>query len=56
MVKINHKKCGYCGACVGVCEKMAINLIEHIIVVDEKKCNNCKLCKIVCPLNALEGE
>ncbi|XRO75347.1 4Fe-4S binding protein [Methanocaldococcus sp. 28A] len=56
MVKINHKKCGYCGACVGVCENLAINLMEYIIVIDEKKCNNCKLCTIVCPLNALEGE
>ena len=56
MVKVDYKKCGYCGACVGVCEKLAINLIEHIIVIDEEKCTNCKLCTIVCPLNALEGE
>ncbi len=56
MVKVNYKRCGYCGACVGVCENLAINLIEHIVVIDEKKCSDCNLCVIVCPLNALEGE
>ena len=54
VMKVNHEKCGYCGACVGVCNKLAIELIENTIVIDAEKCNSCKSCMIVCPLNALE--
>ncbi|MDK2790435.1 MAG: hypothetical protein PWP15_942 [Methanothermococcus sp.] len=53
-MKVNHEKCGYCGACVGVCRNMAIELVENTIIIDDEKCKNCKLCAIVCPLNALE--
>jgi len=53
-MKVNYEKCGYCGACVGVCNCMALELIENRIVIYNEKCNNCKSCIIVCPLNALE--
>jgi ferredoxin len=53
-MKVNIEKCGYCGACVGVCGKLAIELIENTIVIDDEKCDSCKLCMMVCPLNALE--
>jgi len=53
-MKVNVEKCGYCGACVGVCNKLAIELIENTITIDNEKCDSCKLCMFVCPLNALE--
>ncbi|AEF95581.1 4Fe-4S binding protein [Methanotorris igneus] len=52
-MKVNYERCGYCGACVGVCDKMAIELVENLIIINNEKCTNCKLCMIVCPLNAL---
>ncbi|WP_423792201.1 4Fe-4S binding protein [Methanocaldococcus indicus] len=56
MVKFNFLRCGHCGACVGVCERLAIQLIEETIIIDKNKCNNCLSCVIICPLNALEGD
>ncbi|GAA0128997.1 4Fe-4S binding protein [Methanococcus maripaludis] len=53
-MKVNYSKCGYCGACVGVCKSMAIELIENKLYIEEEKCNNCTLCAVVCPVNALE--
>ncbi|ENN95673.1 4Fe-4S ferredoxin [Methanocaldococcus villosus KIN24-T80] len=56
MVRVNYKRCGYCGACVGVCKNLAITLEEFIIRIDREKCINCNSCVIVCPLNALQRE
>jgi len=52
-MNVNIEKCGYCGACVGVCNYFAIELIENKIKIYDDKCINCKSCLIVCPLNAL---
>ncbi|WP_456418622.1 ATP-binding protein [Methanocaldococcus infernus] len=55
MIEINYQKCGYCGACVGVCEPMVLQLMENMVVVtNENKCKKCKACEIVCPLDAIK--
>lgn len=52
-VKVNTKKCIYCGGCVSVCSKDALNLKETIIEVDDKKCIDCKSCIKFCPVDAI---
>jgi len=53
MLTVNRLKCGYCGACVGVCPQNALDLIETWIEVDEN-CNGCRICTRTCPVGALE--
>ncbi|TAN38001.1 MAG: 4Fe-4S dicluster domain-containing protein [Candidatus Methanoperedens sp.] len=52
-VEVNRFKCGYCGACVGVCPKGALELIETWIEVDDS-CISCGICAKICPVGALE--
>lgn len=52
-VEVNRFKCGYCGACVGVCPKGALELIETWIEVDDS-CTSCGICAKICPVGALE--
>jgi len=52
-VEVNRYKCGYCGACVGVCPKGALELIETWIEVDNS-CTSCGVCAKICPVGALE--
>jgi len=52
-VEVNRLKCGYCGACVGVCPKGALELIETWIEVDDS-CTSCGICARICPVGALE--
>jgi NAD-dependent dihydropyrimidine dehydrogenase PreA subunit len=53
-LKINKYKCGYCGACVGVCPKGALELVETWVEVDESTCISCGVCDRVCPVGAIE--
>jgi len=53
MITVNRYKCGYCGACVGVCPKNAIDLVEAFIEI-EPHCGDCGICTKVCPMGALE--
>ncbi|MGC9132679.1 MAG: indolepyruvate ferredoxin oxidoreductase subunit alpha [Candidatus Micrarchaeia archaeon] len=53
-IEINRDKCIYCGACVGVCPKMAIVLEENVIRVDKEKCIDCGICEKACPMNAIK--
>ena len=52
-VEVNRFKCGYCGACVGVCPKGALELIETWIELDDS-CTSCGVCAKICPVGALE--
>ncbi|RQD82240.1 ferredoxin [Methanosalsum natronophilum] len=51
-VNVNRYKCGYCGACVAVCPKSSLELIETWIEVNND-CNSCGICTKVCPVGAL---
>ena len=53
-LNINRYKCGYCGACVGVCPKGALELVETWVEVDESTCIACGVCDRVCPVGAIE--
>jgi ferredoxin len=52
-VEVNRFKCAYCGACVGVCPKGALELVETWIEVDDS-CTKCGACAKICPVGALE--
>jgi len=51
-VNVNRYKCGYCGACVGVCPSGALELVETWIEVDNT-CTGCGVCAKICPVGAL---
>ena len=51
-VDVNIYKCGYCGACVGVCPVGALELIETLIEVNNT-CTDCGACAKICPVGAL---
>ena len=52
-ININRYKCGYCGACVGVCPAGALDLIETWVEVDDT-CTKCGICSKICPVAAIE--
>ncbi len=52
-INVNRYKCGYCGACVGVCPTGALELVETWLEVDNS-CTNCGACAKICPVGALE--
>ena len=52
-MKINHDKCCYCGGCVGVCPKDALELQDTVLNVNDN-CNECGICVQFCPVGALE--
>ena len=54
-MKLNPRKCMWCGACVGICPKMAITLYETRIEFDEK-CVKCGICVKACPVGAISME
>lgn len=52
MLNINRYKCGYCGACVGICPDEALELVETCLEVN-KNCTDCGTCIYICPMGAL---
>ncbi len=57
MIRIRRDVCGYCGACVSVCPRGALELIDAYLTVDETLCKDkCKICQMVCPLGAIVWE
>ena len=55
MIEVRTDRCGYCGACVGVCPVGAIELAETHLLVNEA-CFDCGLCVAACPVGALQAE
>ncbi len=53
---VNREICGYCGTCVSVCPKDAIDLIDLHLNIDESKCVNCHACVKVCPMGAIKED
>ena len=51
-VKVDKKKCCYCGGCVAICPVDALNLAETILEVDDK-CIECLKCVNLCPVGAI---
>lgn len=52
---IDNSKCCGCHACMNICPKKAIKMVEDnkgfkYPVIDQKKCINCEMCKKVCPV------
>lgn len=52
-VKVNRYKCGYCGGCVAVCPKGAIELSETWIEIDDSLCVSCRKCEKFCPVGSI---
>jgi digeranylgeranylglycerophospholipid reductase len=55
VIKVKTDRCGYCGACVGVCPVGAIELAETHLLISEA-CFDCGLCLAACPVGALQAE
>jgi digeranylgeranylglycerophospholipid reductase len=55
VIKVKTDRCGYCGACVGVCPVGAIELAETHLLINET-CFDCGLCLAACPVGALQAE
>jgi ferredoxin len=55
-MKVDKKRCLYCGGCVGVCPQHAMELKEVIVEIDPKKCTNCGICFKFCPVGAIEKD
>jgi NAD-dependent dihydropyrimidine dehydrogenase PreA subunit len=53
VITVNRYRCGYCGACVSVCPRDALDLVETFIEVSDQ-CTDCGICTRVCPMGALE--
>ncbi|MCQ2105446.1 MAG: 4Fe-4S binding protein [Fibrobacter sp.] len=55
MKKLVHDKtkCLRCAGCVGVCHKLALDMIGLDLQIDYEKCVRCGLCTRTCPVGAL---
>lgn len=53
MWSINRDKCNVCGACVGVCPTIALELKQELIC-DSSLCNLCGICEKICPVGAIK--
>jgi ferredoxin len=55
-MKVDRRKCLYCGGCVGVCPAYALELKETLLAVDETKCTKCGICVKFCPVGAIRRD
>jgi ferredoxin len=51
--KVDKDLCAGCEACVEVCPKKAISMVNDVAHVDEKKCDECGACVDECPNGAI---
>ncbi len=56
MWEIDRERCLRCGACVGICPKLALDLKESGIEHYREKCVECGLCEKVCPSGSIKVE
>lgn len=57
MITIHRDICNYCGACVSVCPKSALELIDTYLSVNTDLCKEtCLFCAKICPLGAISDE
>ncbi len=52
-IRLNPERCCYCGGCIGVCPKLALELDDVRLVLYEGKCINCMACVRLCPVGAI---
>ena len=53
MITIDQARCNGCGACVEICPRGAIYLVEAKAVVDLALCTECEACVTTCPTQAI---
>ena len=57
MITVDRSRCIYCGACVGVCPKLALRLRNDVRVeCDHGKCIKCLACTKACPAGAISDQ
>jgi len=50
---LDRRKCNTCGACVGVCPTLALEM-NSTLTCDPELCNLCGICEKVCPVAAIK--
>ncbi len=50
---VDRRKCNTCGACVGVCPTLALEM-NSTLTCDPALCNLCGICEKVCPVAAIK--
>jgi Fe-S-cluster-containing hydrogenase component 2 len=53
MLVIEIDRCEGCGACVHVCPKGAISLVDGLARIDSVLCSECQTCVQACPMGAI---
>ena len=55
-ITVERERCDLCGACVAVCEPLAIRIAGVSLEYDAAACTACRDCVITCPVEALAAE
>ncbi len=52
-VEIDRTRCLLCGACVGSCPFLALELLETYVEWYKDRCTLCGICERACPVGAI---